>query len=174
MLPFYYRKSFLLGIGIILLLFIFQWNIRPTLKERSTYIQYQTQLQQASSSPAQIQKLEKELEALKKNNKQSNYTPELLLEKVSSFCKNNQLKLEYFPQAIHLNQGNKQLITNEIKVSGSFQKMVQLTHFIEQDTKLGSTTSIRFSQEKNPRNRNQKLIANIIIQNIKEIADETI
>ena len=163
----YQQKNMLLIIGSLLLAFIaYQFSFSKTLNAASQNKQLQQKLIEAKSANQRIQQLEQQLATLDGNVRTEGYNPEVLFRAISQFCTQNDLKVLTFPQANNLENGNYEMITNEVEISGAYQDIVQLAYLIEQGKKLGRLASLSFKKEKNLRTKTTILKGKLYIQNI--------
>jgi len=92
---------------------------------------------------------------------------DLLLEKVSGYCKLNNLVLKEFPQTHSFSQQDYLIETNTIVVEGGFIKLLKLVYSLENDFEIGKVVSVKFSTKEDFRSKQLCLSAIIYYQNIK-------
>jgi len=92
---------------------------------------------------------------------------DMLLEKVSSYCKTNGLVLKEFPQTHCFSQQDYLIETNTIIVEGDFIKLLKLVYGLENDFEIGKVVSVKFLTNEDFRSKRLYLSAVIYYQNIK-------
>ena len=163
----YRQKNILLLIGTILLGFIaYQFSFSKTIGE---YQKYQTQtqtLEKAQSASTQIQQYQVQLAKLKQQTNFTKYSEANLFSQISRFATDNNLKVLAFPQGQSVENGEYEIITNYIEVSGNYKAIVELSYMIEHQKKLGRVASIEYVTEKNIQTRETNLKGKLYIQNV--------
>lgn len=160
------RNLLLLGASGLLLIFVITVSCRPTLQARQKHRLMQQQISRAATASQQMQQLETQMAELKAFSI-APYKRELLLESVTSFCREKGLMVTAFPQAERLKQGEATVVTHQIEVQGSYEAMVQLVYLLEQEDRLGAVSSLRFFKYKDRKARKQRLRANITLRNLE-------
>ena len=160
------RNGLLLATSGLLFLFIITVSCRPTLQARQQHQFMQQQISRAATASQQLQQLEAQMAELKALSI-APYKRELLLEKVTGFCRDKGLLVTAFPQAERLQQDEATVVTHQIEVQGSYEAMVQLVYLLEQEDRLGAISSLRFFKHKDRKDRRQRLRANITLRNLE-------
>ncbi|MEM8908239.1 MAG: hypothetical protein AAGD05_10375 [Bacteroidota bacterium] len=163
-----YRKKnqYLLG-GTVLLLVLIGWvSIRPTwalYKESRQLVEEQNR---AATAPAEIARYQQQLANLKASTPQP-FQRALLLEQVTSFCRQNNLLITAFPEAHQNMRSNYSVLTHEIEVEGAYRDMVRLVYLLEQEATLGVVSSLQFHRFKDRATKKQKLRAKLVLRNLE-------
>lgn len=93
---------------------------------------------------------------------------QLLLEKVSHYCKTNYIKFYELPQA-HTIINNEYIIeTNKVVLEGSFIKLLKLFYQLEIEKRYGKIISANFESVKNLKTNRIQLYLTVYLQNIRK------
>jgi len=165
------NKYLLICIGIFGLL-IYTLNIKKTITEYKEYKKLNRQLEVLKDAPQLITQFQQKLVVLeqkigndrvqewKRNNN--------LLEVVTDFCHQYNIRLREFPEPVVTYQNDYALMTNVFKVQGRFVNLLKLAYMIEQEYQKGKIVSLKFEKKKNRKTRRIVLEATIYLQNIKK------
>lgn len=161
------RQFQIMLIGIILLfLFAYQFSFKRTIELIDTYQSGLSTMSKAANAPEKIANYKSQINLLEASLKTTNYDRETLFDAIHLFCVDKNLSLSNFLPEQKKTQGELELITSPIEVSGGYFEIVQLAYFIEQEEKLGHIASIDFEKKKNLKTKKEKLIASIYLQNV--------
>ena len=156
----------LLAVSVILLIAVFNLNIKRTWRVYQDFKHNKNQVVLAASAPAEIANLRNKLSVLRSTNIKP-YQRELLLEKTTSFCNGHGLLVKSFPEALALENNGASIVTNSIEVEGNYLEMVKLLYHLEEGEKLGSVSSVKFQLAKDRRTRKEVLRSTIFLRNIE-------
>lgn len=163
----YRQKNIALLIGTILLgLVAYQFSFSKTIDAYQKSNQQKKTLAKAQSAGSQIQTYQAELAKIKKQTNFTAYNEENLFRAISQFAIENNLKVLAFPKAERISNGEYEVITNYIEVSGSYKSIVELSYIIEHKRKLGRIASIEYKTEKNVQTKETILKGMLYLQNI--------
>jgi Tfp pilus assembly protein PilO len=161
------QKNIGLFIGTILLgLIAYQFSFSKTIDAYQKHNHQKATLTKAQSASSLIQKYQTELAKLEQQTNFTAYSEENLFRAISQFATENNLKVLAFPQAERIVNGEYEVITNYIEVSGNYKSIVELSYMIEHKRKLGRIASIEYKTEKNIQTRQTILKGMLYIQNI--------
>ncbi len=160
------HNVFLIGFSLVLLLLIIGVSIQPTLRARAQHQLMQGQISRAASASQELKSLQAQITQLNALSI-APYKRELLLEKLTGFCRDKGLLVTAFPQAERLQQDESTVITHQIEVQGDYEAMVQLVYLLEQEDRLGTVSSLQFFKHKSRENRKTYLRANIVLRNLE-------
>jgi len=166
-----------LGVGFIIFLFlVFKLAINRTIDLKKQCNQHEMQLSKLQNAPQQMAVIKSKLHEIdnrvgEKNIDQINFE-ELIIEKISKYCKSNNLILKEYPGIHTFTQQDYKTETCKITIEGSFKKLLKLAYGIEKDFSYGKVSSLNFYTEKNYKTKKLELLLEIYVQNIKMIKDE--
>lgn len=167
----YKQKTKLLAIGIIVLFFIcYLYAFKKTWVIYNEYSENVTKAEQAvdyiTLSPA-LQSEEKKIAGIIKTHTADtlNSTKETLAF-ITSFCKQNRLKLtEYLPMQVSENS-NFNIATRQISVEGNYKGLLKLLYELENRQSYGRLCSASFKSVEDPYSHKISLICTFYIQNL--------
>ncbi|MBI5541222.1 MAG: hypothetical protein HY951_14245 [Bacteroidia bacterium] len=173
----YNKKVKLLAIGVVVMLFLsYYLSFRKTISSYSECQDYKSQLENIQTAPAEISNVEQQLATIERSVGMSPDTStdfqKVLLEKVSSYCQQNNVVLTEFPQTIYFSNQDFEVETNQVVVEGSFVKILTLVYNLEQKFRLGKIVSLRFASQKDYKTGATKLFATLYFQNFKKARNE--
>lgn len=161
------QNLLLLAVALLLGLVVFKFNIQRTYREYQRFQEGKSQLLRASSAVEETVGLKEQLNSLQETAIRP-YKRENLLEKVTSFCRNNNLLVKSFPEEELYSQGNdSQVVTNRIEVEGGYKDIVKLVYTLEELEKLGNVSSMRVYLAKDRALKKMVLRSNIVFRNLK-------
>ncbi|MBI1227732.1 MAG: hypothetical protein GC192_21035 [Bacteroidetes bacterium] len=163
----YKQQSFVLCLALVgVCILIFQLSISRTLKIYSNYRNDEDKIKLAANASIRIDTLQKKLISIQASSIRP-YNREKLLEYVTGFCRNKELLIRSFPEALVADQNKSEVITNQIEVEGSFKEMVQLVYLLEVMEKQGSISSLKFYLYKDRLMKRTVLRSLITIRNLE-------
>jgi hypothetical protein len=171
--PFTYKqKNRLLLIGLFpLALFIYSFSLKKTITVIMQVREMEERIADASEAPSkslmlkgEINKLENRLTAYNKksNNEQG------ILDFVTGYCKSNETVLREFPEMQAEEREGYIIETHRFVVQGTFSSLLSLIYLLEQKNPLGNIASVNYALKKDPKTKEQLLLATIFLQNIKQ------
>lgn len=169
----YRNKNRLLGGGIVVFcILIYQLSISEAIEQKRAYENALQQAQQMANAPQEIASLQKELALLDQSlgsiNGDTADIPQLILERVSSYCKKKGTELKLFPGVTTIQEQNYNVETTKFVVEGNFIDLLHLVYAFEQHYNLGKVVAVEFNLETELRTRRDHLEATLFIQNIKK------
>lgn len=173
----YKRKNLLLLLAAILFVFlIYTLAIKKTWLAYYVYNDAKEKIELAANAPIMAAKLEKELITMDakigNQNKNGTNTEQALIELLTTYSQNNNVVLREFPEATDADQGNIVIETNQFVIEGTFSKLINLVHLLEQKVKLGKVASAHYQLKKDIKTREMALTVTIFVQNIKKKQNE--
>lgn len=166
----YKRKVVLLMVGIAVSLpIIYNLSLKKTFKLKRQCHEAEKKLEKIETAPEAIIKIQNELNRIdnlvgKQNSKD---VQEVLIEHVSDFCQKQKITFREYPGIHEYQKENYNLMTNVIKVKGTFTDLIRLLYFLEKNYKQGKVTSVKYQLQRNYKTKNRELIGVYYIQNIK-------
>ncbi len=162
-----YRQAlYALLIGFLLLAVLsWQLNFKKTFNLWKANQKYKERLEASVHSSSQIPLLEKQKKQMEASALRT-YDRDLLLEKVSEFCKNNKMLLLNFPETERHDANNIVYMTNLIEVQGSYKDILQLAYLLEYSERMGAVVSLKFNRVEDRMEKKTWLRGSIILRNI--------
>lgn len=167
------QKSIGLVIGFVLLLVIsYVFSIQKTLdlKSRLTDLKKEKKLlSNASERIFNLQQENKYLDSILQQKELSieNSFQQLLLNKLNTFEKENQIEVISFNEPHQVVKNKTNLSTYSFEIKGSFNTLLKLTNFLERQ-QLGKLTSVNFEKKKNYRKNRDELTAQFYLQKLEQ------
>ena len=155
-----------MGGSLLFGILIYFASIQRTITNYRAYQEKKTQLSRVSNATQLIVQYQAQLAQFQGNTQQS-YNREILLEEVTTFCRQHQLLVKTFPQAQRVKENNYPIVTNHIQVEGDYKDMVKLVYLLEQEQRLGSISSLKFFTHKDRYKKKNFLRADIVLRNIE-------
>ena len=141
-------------------------NIRRSVKEYQSYQQRKQDINRARNATANIRQYQAQLVSLQQTTLRP-YDREFLLERLTGFCRKNNILVKTFPAAKRVVENGTAIINNTIEVEGRYQDIAALVYTIEQEDKLGAISSLKFFSEKDRRTKALRLKARMVIRNLE-------
>lgn len=166
----YKHIYYIVIVGVILLAGIaysFSWS--NTIHAITEYYELKGKVENMKDAPQKIQHLKQQInqmEHLLIEDKGMDIE-QLLLEKTTTFCKDNHLTLIEFPQTYTNEYSNYQILTNKIVLEGSFKNQLKFIYDSEQKNKIGMVASVQLTKKREIRTNKISLFSTIYFQNIK-------
>lgn len=162
----YRQKNQWLILGAVLLLIIAYWfSFRKTIHAYQKNNNLTTQVEQIQNANYNIQQLEQQL-AKTNIQKATPFNQTVLFEKISQFCKSNQLDILTFEEPQIVTTDNYEVTTNYMEIEGAFAAITRLVYELEQQLKLGRIASVKYKLDYNRKTKKDFLIGKIYLQNI--------
>jgi len=163
------QKLIILLIGVLVSAIVcYQFAISKTvtLKEQYTHLKQQEVL--FRNTPKQLTLVKKKQQyydsILSKYQLNGNSIQNSLLQNITTYAKNNQLKVIDFTEP-HLSKNNEVTIkTYRFTLEGDYNKTLSLIHKLEQETKFGEIINLHFEKEKNYRTGKHYLQAKVLLK----------
>ncbi|MGB1217402.1 MAG: hypothetical protein ACPG5P_05975 [Saprospiraceae bacterium] len=144
--------------------FLVSW--RPTFQAWKGSQKYKERLRVSQGAMNRIPILEKQLKEWESLSIHE-YDRDLLIEKLSRFCKENDLLIRDFPSTDKDEQGGVLFYTNRIEVEGQFKDITRLIYMLEHRERLGTVVSTDFQKGKDRITKKNYLRGIITLRNIK-------
>lgn len=169
----YKKKNILLLAGTILFsLITYFYSIENTVDVINEYRELQTQLEIAENAPQKhaelILKLDNIKSLLGSGGKFGVDVQQVLLEKISRYCNENNITLKEFPKPMEVQEQDFIVETNVIVMEGSFIKLLKLVYQLEQVQRAGKVAAVHFLAKEDLRTKRLLLRASLYLQNIKK------
>lgn len=171
---FTYKTRIIFLIAACLLFFLIAWKlaIKRTIALKNQCGTLSEKLISAERAPKEIAHYKTNLELIE-NKIGENVTEiinpnELLLEKVSKYCQNKNIRFYELPKSHIINETEFVIETNKVVIEGRFIKLLKLLYQIETERKYGKIISADFESEKDLRTGNTHLYLTIYLQNIRK------
>ena len=166
------RNIVLAGVTLLFTILAYQLSIKEAIERKQAYEEAISQSAKLAGAPQQMEELRKKIMTLDQSlgnlNGDTTDLPQLILEKVSTYCKKNGTELKKFPGVSRTDEQNYQLETTQFVVKGNFIDLLKLVYGFEQEYNLGKLVSVEFNIQKELRSRKQYLVATLFVQNIKK------
>ncbi len=135
---------------------------------------YLVKISAAQDAPAQMQKINEELESINVNiNTPLNINfQELLLKKVTDFSLERNIILRELPEPHSYKEQDFLVETNKIVVEGNFIDLLTLMFEMEKEFNFSKIAGVVFASKKDQKTERIRLTLTIYYQNIKIIKDE--
>lgn len=169
----YKKKNILLIAGAFLFsIIIYYYAIEKTIDVINGCIEFKDQLKIAENAPQKhldlIQKLDKVKGLLGNGGKFGVDVQQVLLEKISKFCSENNIILKDFPRPVTVQEQDFIVETNIIVVEGDFIKLLKLVYQLEQIQRTGKVAAVHFIAKEDLKTKRLMLTASLYLQNIKK------
>ncbi|MBL7884741.1 MAG: hypothetical protein JNL69_11775 [Bacteroidia bacterium] len=170
------KNQLLLLIAVSMMLIIYNFAIKRTIEVIKSVNAGSEQLEIASNAPQAAEQLKKELKLIDSkigtlNPKELN-NEQALLELVTEYCQSQKAILREFPKTTIHEQGELIIETNNFLVQGNFNTLLNLVYILEQKSKLGKISSVKYQLKKDFKSKEMILTASIYIQKIKKKSNE--
>lgn len=162
----YYITIFLV---IMLAICVYTLSVRNTINAITEYTKQTIKIETIKDAPLKMNELNtkiNQMEHLLIDTKDID-TEELLLEKVTNYCRENPVTLIEFPQTYVSEYEGYEILCNKLIIEGSFKDNLLFIYDLEQKNKMGMVSSVKFIKQKDIRSKKVKLFTHIYIQNIK-------
>lgn len=168
------RYKLLLGGAALFLLVAYWLAFHKTWNLRQEVVQLAQQRSNAGQLLQEIGYYEQQLAQLEAQQGSSTFTQNQLFQSVTNFCQEHRLIIQALPESRIYPEQDLHILHNEIQVTGAFIPIVQLIYTLEQEEHLGRVVSVDFGSKRNPRSREEELIATIHLQNIQKQSPPTV
>jgi hypothetical protein len=156
-------------LGVCLVLFYVK-GIKPVLHLYEQNANDEAKVKQLENAPYNIAKLEQEL--LNYNDLLTTKTNELtydhILEVLNTFCEQHGIQITTLTSPHEYNNEEYVLATFEVSVSGSFEQLLMLSKFIEDNMSMARVVSSQYYTTEHIQSRVKTLFCKIYIQYVKE------
>lgn len=169
----YRKKIRFLAIGVVILTFIiYNLSIKKTIILKKECKSFEEKLALVEYAPQKIALLEKELSKIEGIIGKSDTTcidfQQILLEKTSNYCQENNIILKEFPKQIINEQQDYIIETNIVVLEGGFITLLKFLYLLEQKYNIGKVVSAGYNAFKDIKTKKYKLNLTIYVQNIKK------
>lgn len=167
-----YRQQFqiyAIGAGIFILV-MYQFTFSKTFSEIGHCAELEDKLSSVAHAPAQIRKIEAELNLLSSNlsyeGENAEGFHEHLLNVVSGCCSKNSIQLVSFPKQHIYSENDVEIGTSQFTAQGSFISLLKLMYHLEIQQPTGRLCNVKFYKEKNKHTKRMQLYMHVMVQNI--------
>lgn len=162
-------KTVLLLLGFLAALILcYKLAISKTVDLKATHDELKAQEALFSSTPKQMSLLKQKQRyydsLLVKYQLQGSSLQNNLLRTVNRFADSTHLKIIRFLEPHVVQQNDLKANTYQFTLEGNFNAIIQLIHKLEQETKFGEVTSVRFEKLKNHRTGKYYLQVHILLK----------
>jgi hypothetical protein len=171
-----YKKRFiaLIIISIVLLIYVYTYQISDTINKYSEYKDTKHFIDQSDFFIRNHSQTINRLEEIRKiagvsMYKSSNQVQESILHDINTICKNKDLVIISFSQPHHYQSSVFNIYTCFFKLEGKFVDLTLFLNELELKLDYASVVSVKFYTEEFNLNKEKKLFLNIYIQSIKKI-----
>lgn len=156
-------------IGVCLVLFYVK-GIKPVFRLYEENAAGEEKVKQLENAPYNIIQLEKQL--LSYNDLLSTQTNELtydhILDILNTFCEQHRIQITTLTSPHEYNNEEYVLATFEVNVSGSFEQLLKLSKFIEDNISMARVVSSQYYTTEHIQSKVKTLFCKIYIQYVKE------
>jgi len=151
---------------LAVLLLIFWFSIRPTIKAYFLNKKYKQEIALAQIAPQEIIRYRNAIETA--NTNKASWEKEELFEVVSNFSDQNGLIIKSLGEPEITLNGEHRIATHKIIVQGSFLNITQLIYELEQVKRVGNVASATYEIQKDRLKKKTALIATIYLQHLSQ------
>lgn len=154
----------------LVFLIVYKLSIQKTIQLAVECKELRIKLSDAAEAPEKILRIQNQNSAFDKifkTEEQGESFQQTLLSAVAEHCQSNQMILREFPAQKEFISKDLKVETCYFTVEGTFEKILKLTYFLEQQHKLGQIASVNY-QSKYDKATGIFLTATIFVQNIKK------
>lgn len=175
-LPYRKKNILLIAAGLISLVVVWVFAIKPTINLYRENQDISIRLQKEIPTAERLSMLEDKLKIL--NQKLGAFhgdtldQEERVLDIVSSFCHKNQLILKEIPATYATDEKDFSILTSEVSVQGGYHGLLKLIAHLEQNTEAGRISSAVFYSFMDNKTKRKILVLKMYLQNIKIIKHE--
>lgn len=166
----YKKKFYLMLFGALLLSWLgFKLGIRKTLGIKQQLAHRQEQLTSIEDAPGRLEVIKGQLQEVDRliGDASGDEASPYLIEKAASYCKRNKLVLNEIPRKHIFSKDELAVVTYQLKVQGSFKKLLQLLDELESNSTAGKLRSVDFVSEYNLRKKKKELFGIYYIQSVE-------
>ena len=168
-----HKNRLLIGVAFIFGLVSYFFAIDTTLDLRNSCSQIKKELLIAATAPQRIAKLEMQLRSIEGvigSQAEEGIDPQQqLLEFVTTYCEEQNITLQEFPQVISHEEQDYAVETNIFVVRGNFIKLLKMAYALEQEMKIGKVVAVEYKSKRNPRTKRLDLTSTIYLQNVRKL-----
>jgi hypothetical protein len=171
-----YKIKYKLFLALLALstLLIYKTAIAKTISLYFQNKELAIKIEEASNAPERAQLLKQKLYSMDKfiqssQSDTSQNVHDLLLESISSYCKEKKIILKSFPETFSATKGEFDLQTHIFSIQGNFSNLLNLLYLLEQKWRTGKVSSVNFQCSKDIDSKQKTLISTVYLQNVKKI-----
>jgi hypothetical protein len=166
----YQRKFYLVLFGACVLIWLsVKMGVSKTIELKTQLNERQEQLKGIQDAPLRLKQIKRRLEEVERliGDASGEDASPYLMEKAGSYCKKNRLILNEIPQKHVFSKDDLSVVTYQLKVQGSFKKLLKLLNELEQYSQAGKLRSVTFLAEYNLRRKKKELFGVYYIQSVE-------
>ena len=147
---------------------MYNLTLSKTLSLSKEVTRLQTEVDQVSMAPVQIQNLKHELASLdsKIGNHSGDISQEGIFRSLSQYCTRHSLMIREFPVFHRFSSQDHEVRSFQVEIEGGFHDLLKLVYHLEQKTYMGKIASLHFQKKKNRRTRREYLSLEITLQTV--------
>jgi Tfp pilus assembly protein PilO len=138
---------------ILVILLAYEFAIKKTLEARNSYLQLQNSSIGSADIPQQLTLLKKKKiyldSILEKHRIKATSYENNILNKLNEYADEHSLKIVEFKKPHVVVQDSHVVNTYEFTVEGPYNSLIKLVHTIEQKTRFGEVSHLKFEKKKN-------------------------
>ncbi len=163
-----------LAVFMLMLIVIYKLNIKKTVALRHEYLTVQTDIQSGKDAPRRLIILENkltELNSMLGSTISHTDLHEKIIKSILGDPNTDMVKIWEFPKSSIYSDGNMNIYTNQLTLNSDFKSLINYLYLLETKEKVSRVRSACFKLKKMRGTMNEKLYAEILLQNI-EIAQK--
>lgn len=147
---------------------VYSMTLSKTLDLSNEVTRLQTEVNQISMAPVQIQNLKHELADLdsKIGNHSGDISQEGIFRSLSQYCTGHNLMIREFPVFHKFSNQDHEVRSFQVEIEGGFHDLLKLVYHLEQKIYLGKIASLHFEKKRNRRSRREYLSLKITLQTV--------
>jgi hypothetical protein len=166
------KVQLLLLFAALFAIIAYYMAVKKTFLVYAEYKDANKKMELVENAPQKISQLEAELKKFESiigtSDSSTKNTRQLILEKTSSYCKENNIVLKEILQPVSTEQNGYNLESNIVILEGGFSKLLNYVYIMEKNKSIGKISSVKFSINQNLLTNNKKLQSTIYIQKINK------
>lgn len=169
-----YKTQFFILLGILVVSLITVWKIAlsPTFNLASEYRRNKTDYEKIAQAPMRIALVKKQLDKLNSQifsaNQQNTDFREGLLMLISDVAKRYGAQISSVEPEHVIKSAGYLIETEQLILEGKFNNLLQLLHFMENESGIGKLMSATFYTEESRKTKKKRLYLKMIFQNISK------
>ena len=170
----YQKKFYLTMTGLLVLVWLsIQLSFLPTIKLKDKLNYQIEQLSKIQDAPIHLKNIKEELKITEQmiGDASGEEASTHLISKTGKHCKQNDLSLNEMPRKHIYLKDNFAIVTYQLRLQGTFKKLLHLAHSLEQYPEAGKLRSVAFYTQYNVRNKQKELFATYYIQSVGLLND---
>lgn len=167
----YKVKLIALGlIAVILFLASYKRSFKLTIASYDQMKQSENRLREIDERTFNAQNLIKNMTSYNLNQHQNEITPEEVQRKILEFVSDyDQVTIDHLNQTHEFNDGHLITYTNQLRLSGTYNNLLELVYSFERNLTASTVVSVDFEKVKDYKKNRENLKVNLIFQNYEKI-----